>query len=102
MKAEIRKKQIWFTYMQLKLEHEYFKSYLCRLPNYDSEICQLCNTKENPEHLLLHCRRYSQIRNKIKLEKKLNQLSLKILFSSKAEKDFLFKYLKETDIAIRK
>ncbi len=43
-----------------------------------------------------------QIRNKIKLEKKLNQLSLKILFSSKAGKDFLFEYLKETDIATRK
>ena len=102
LKAKRIKKQIWSTYMQLKLEHGYFKSYLSRLPNYDSEICQFCNTRENPEHLLLNCRRYSQIRSKIKSEKQLNQLSLKILFSSKSGLEFLFDYLKETGIATRK
>jgi RNase H len=102
LKAKTIKKQIWATHIQLKLEHGYFKSYLCRLPNYDSEICQFCNTRENPEHMLLHCRRYSQIRSKIKQEKQLNQLSLKILFSTKLEQDFLFEYLKETGVATRK
>src|SRR5687767_13028470 len=76
----------------------YFKSYLNRMPNYDSNICQFCNTKENPEHLLLHCRRYSQIRSRIKQEKQLNQLSLKILFGTKLGQDFLFEFLKETSI----
>src|SRR6266487_320073 len=79
-KAKILKKQIWSTYIQLKLGHGYFKSYLNRLSNYDTNICQFCNTKESPEHLLLFCRRYSQIRSKIKKEKQLNQLSSKILF----------------------
>ena len=96
------KKQLWSTYIQLKLGHDYFKSYLNRLPNYNSDICQFCNTRENPEHLLLYCRRYSQIRNKIKQEKQLNQLSLKILFSLIPGQDFLFDYLKETKIATRK
>jgi hypothetical protein len=95
-------KQIWSTYMQLKLGHGYFKSYLHRLPNYDTKICQFCKTTENPEHLILHCRRYAQIRSKIKLDKKLNQLSLKILFSTKSGLDFLFEYLKKTGIATRK
>jgi len=96
------KKQLWSTYIQLKLGHGYFKSYLNRLPNYNSDICQFCNTRENPEHLLLYYRRYSQIRNKIKQEKQLNQLSLKILFSLIPGQDFLFNYLKEIKIATRK
>jgi hypothetical protein len=102
LKARKLKKQVWSTYIQLKLGHGYFKSYLNRLSNYDSDTCQVCNTRENPEHLLLHCRRYTQIRNKIKLKKQLSQLSLKILFSSKLGQDFLFEFLKETGIATRK
>ena len=65
-KAKILKKQIWFTYIQLKLDHDYFKSYLNKLSNYDSNICQFCNTKKSSEHLLLFCKRYNQIRSKIK------------------------------------
>jgi ribonuclease HI len=95
------KKKIWSAFMQLKLGHGYFKSYLYRLSEYNSEKCIECNTKENPEHLLLHCRRYSQIRGKIKLEKQLQQLSLKILFSTKLGQEFLFEYLKQTGIATR-
>src|SRR5438045_4837825 len=101
-KQKFKKKQIWSTYIQLKLDHGYFKSYLNRLSNYDSNICQFCNTKENPEHLLLHCRKYSQIRSRIKQEKQLNQLSLKILFDTNLRQDFLFNFLKETSIATRK
>ncbi len=101
-KTRTLKKQIWSTYIQLKLDHDYFKSYLNKMSNYDSNICQFCNTKENPEHLLLHCRRYSQIRSRIKQEKQLNQLSLKILFGTKLGQDFLFEFLKETSIATRK
>ena len=44
----------------------------------------------------------SQIRKKIKQEKQLNQLSLKILFNLKSGQDFLFEFLKETNIATRK
>ena len=101
-KSKDSKKQIWSTYIQLKLDHDYFKSYLNRLSNYDSNICQFCNTKKNPEHLLLHCRRYSQIRSKIKQEKQLNQLSLKILFDIKLRQDLLFEFLKETSITTKK
>src|SRR6266496_4919130 len=101
-KSKNSKKKIWSTYIQLKLDHDYFKSYLNRLSNYDSNICQFCNTKKSSECLLLFCRRYSQIRSKIKKEKQLNQLSSKILFDTIWGQDFLFEFLKETSIATRK
>jgi ribonuclease HI len=101
-KEKVMKKQIWSTHMQLKMGHGYFKSYLYRFSRWDTEICYFCNTRENPEHLLLHCKRYSQIRNKIKSEKQLNQLSLKILFSTKIGLDFLYEFLKQTKVATRK
>ena len=72
------------------------------MSNYDSNICQFCNTKKNPEYLLLYYKRYSQIRSKIKQEKQLNQLSLKILFDIILKQDFLFEFLKETSIATKK
>jgi ribonuclease HI len=96
-----QKKKIWSSYIQLKLGHGYFRSYLSRLSEYDSELCQICNTKENPEHLILHCQKYNQIRKQLKKEKELNQLSLKILFSSKKGQEFLFDYIKQTSIATR-
>ena len=101
-KSKILKKQIWSTYIQLKLDHDYFKSYLNKLSNYDSNICQFCNTKKNSEHLLLYCKKYNQIKNKIKQKKQLNQLFLKILFDTIWGQDFLFEFLKETSIATRK
>jgi hypothetical protein len=96
------KKEIWSAFMQLKLGHGYFRSYLSRLPEYSSANCIECKTKENPEHLLLHCRRYSQIRSKIKTKKQLQQISLKTLFNTKLGQEFIFEYLKQTGIATRK
>ena len=43
-----------------------------------------------------------KIKNKIKINKQLNQLSLKILFSLKQGQKFLFEYIKQTEIATRK
>ena len=91
--VKIVKKQVFSSLFQLKSGHGYFKSYLNRAPNAYPDICFICNIKENPEHLLLHCKRYSSIRSKRKKEKQLNQLSLKILFSLKQGQDFLFEYI---------
>ena len=104
-KPEIKateKKKIQSAYIQLKIGHGFFRSYLSRLPEYNTEKCQTCNTKENPEHLIMHCKKYKKIRDQLKKEKNLNQLSLKILFSSKIGLEFLFEYIKKTDIATRK
>ena len=96
------RKQVFSSYFQLKSGHGYFKSYLNRAPDAFPDICLDCNIKENPEHLLLNCKKYSSIRNKIKIDKQLNQLSLKILFSTKQGQEFLFEYIKQTGIATRK
>ena len=50
------KKKIWSAFMQLKMGHGYFKSYLVRLPDYSTDRCFVCGTRENPEHLILHCK----------------------------------------------
>ena len=99
---KIVKKQIFSSFFQLKIGHGYFKSYLNRASDSYPNVCFIYNIKENPEHLLLHCKRYSSIRNKLKKKKQLNQLSLKILFSLKQEQDFLLKYIEQTGIAIKK
>ena len=96
------KKQVFSSFFQLKSGHGYFKSYLNRASDAYPDIYFICNVKENPEHLILNCKRYSSIRNKIKKEKQLNQLSLKMLFGSKQGQDFLFEYIIQTGIATRK
>ena len=95
------KKQVFSFLFQLKSKHGYFKFYLNRAPDAGPDICFICNIKENPEYFILNCKRYSLIRNKIKVEKQLSQLSLKILFSSKKGEEFLFEYIKQTGIATR-
>ena len=67
--AKIVKKQVFSSLFQLKSGHGYFKFYLNKVLNASSNICFIYNIKENPEHLILNCKRYSSIQNKIKIEK---------------------------------
>ena len=39
-------KHIWSRIMQLKLGHGYFRSYLVRIPEYNNNICQECQTEQ--------------------------------------------------------
>ena len=87
--------------MQLKLGHGYFKSYLVRLPGYTTDKCFVCGTKENPEHLILHCKATQVIREELKQEFNIKEFSLKNLFSIKSGQDFLFKFLEKTQISTR-
>ena len=50
----------WSSYIQLKLGHGYFKSYLKRLPAYNSDRCD-CNNSlvQSPAYLLLECSKYA-------------------------------------------
>ena len=49
------------TVMQLNLGHGYFRSYLNRLPAYNSAKCTgRCVEKQTPEHLLLHCMHHAR------------------------------------------
>ena len=87
--------------MQLKLGHGYFKSYLVRLPGYTIDKCFVCGTKENPEHLILHCKTTQAIREELKQEFNIKEFSLKNLFNIKSGQDFLFKFLEKTQILTR-
>src|SRR5207247_5859125 len=59
---KIVKKKKWSAFIQLKLGYGYFKSYLIRLSDYTTNKCFVCGTKENPEHLILHCKATCAIR----------------------------------------
>jgi ribonuclease HI len=54
--VKVVRKQVFSSYFQLKSGHGYFKSYLNRAPDAFPDICLDCNTKENPEHLILNCK----------------------------------------------
>ena len=81
--------------------HGYFKSYLVKLPDYTTNKCFICGIKENPEHLILHCKATRAIREELKQEFNIKEFSLKNLFNIKSEQEFLFKFLEKTQISTR-
>src|SRR6266480_7870881 len=87
--------------IQLKLNHDYFKSYLVRLSNYTTDRCYVCDTREDSEHLILHCKVTQLIREELKQEFDIKEFSLKNLFNVKIEQEFLFKFLEKTQISTR-
>ena len=87
--------------MQLKLDHEYFKSYLIKLSEYTTNRCFICNTKENSEHLILHYKATQVVREELRQKFDIKEFSLKNLFNTKIEQEFLFKFLEETQISTR-
>jgi len=87
--------------MQLKMSHGYFKSYLIRLPDYSTDRCFVCGIRENPEYLILHCKVTRAVRKELKQEFDIKEFSLKNLFSTNTEQEFLFKFLEKTQISTR-
>lgn len=96
-------KQLWSTIIQLKLGHGYFRSYLVRLPAYNSGTCNLCQTnqEQTPYHLLLHCSAYRDIRYRAFSRMDRKDYNLFYLFSKEGQES-LIKFLKETKIATRR
>ena len=92
----------WSSYMQLKLGHDYFRSYLNRLSNYNSDKCDCnCNYIQSPAHLLLSCSKYQAEHSKIREKLRVNSLSLKLLLATRDGIQAVFDFLKETKIARR-
>ena len=87
--------------MQLKLDHEYFKSYLIKLPEYTTNRCFICDTKENSEHLILYCKATQVVREELKQKFDIKEFSLKNLFNTKQGQEFLYKFLEKTQISTR-
>jgi len=91
-------------FIQLKMKHDYFKSYLHRLSKNNSNKCyKICNARQTLKHLLLNCRHYKaeQIKFKKKAQLK-NTDTILTLFIIKIERIATLKYLKNTWIATRK
>jgi len=95
------KKKVWSAFMQLKMSHGYFKSYLVRLPDYPTNRCFVCGIKKNSEHLILHCKATHAIREELKQEFDIKEFSLKNLFNTSIGQEFLFKFLEKTKISTR-
>ena len=82
--------------MQLKLDHGYFKSYLVKFLDYSLNRCFTCGTKESLKHLILHCKNTKYVRDGLKKEFDIKELSLKNLFNIKIGQEFLFKFIEKT------
>ncbi len=87
----------------MKLGHGYFKSYLNRLPDYDSDKCHWpCHQRQTPEHLLTTCCHFKH--EQLVLRRKLESLppGIRTLFTIKEEIQAVLQFLKETKVGIRK
>jgi len=88
--------------MQLKLEHDYFKSYLKILSDYDSDKYDCNNTSiQSSAYLLLSCSKYAAQYSKIKDKLRASNLSLKLLLTTRDEIQTVFDFLKDSEIARR-
>ena len=87
--------------MQLKLGHGYFKFYLVRLPDYSTDRCFVCDTREDSEHLILHCKATQTVRKELKQEFDIKEFSLKNLFNTNIGQKFLFEFIEKTQVSTR-
>ena len=103
---EMRKinKLTFSTFIQLKMRHDYFKSYLHQLSENNLNKCyEICNARQTSKHLLLNCRHYRAEQIKLKKKAQLkNTDTILTLFIIKIERITSLKYLKNTWIATRK
>jgi len=91
------------TFTQMKLDHDYFKFYLNRLSDYDSDKCHWsCQQRQTSEHLLTICHHFRH--EQLVLRRKLEDLSpeIRTLFTIKKEIQTVLQFLKETEVEIRK
>ena len=86
------------TIHHLRLGHGYFKSYLIRLPQYDSTRCQCSEGIQAVKHLLLGCQLYKDVRRKSGITRDTTLHSL--LFSPKGTA-ILDDFIQQTGVATR-
>jgi ribonuclease HI len=100
----IAEKRIWSTYIQLKMGHGYFNSYLINIPNSGTREKQcFCHrfSIQNPTHLILECKEYATERKEM-FEKLTNcQKTFSFLFNTEIGRERLFQYIRKTNIATR-
>ena len=97
-----KEKSIFSTFLQMKTEHDYFKSYLCRLFAYESNRCnENCNEKQTSEHLLFHCRHYVNEQNELKNNMKI-LVTLRTLFNTDEGIKNVLNFIKNIRICTKK
>jgi len=91
-------------FIQLKMRHNYFKSYLHQLSENNSNKCyEICNASQTSEHLLLNCKHYKSEQIKLKKKTQLKNTNIILtMFIIKIERIATLKYLKNTRITTRK
>ncbi len=91
-------------FIQLKMRHDYFKSYLHRVSENNLNKCyEICNASQTSKHLLLNCKHYRSEQIKLKKKTQLKNTDIILtLFIIKIERIATLKYLKNTRIATRK
>lgn len=93
-------REITSAFYQLKLSHEYMKSYLYRLGHTNNHRCR-CGRPETPEHLLISCPEIGEARKEIKKLIK-HPLTLQKLLHTTQGTMATIAFLKTTKIATRK
>jgi len=89
----------------MKIDHDYFKSYLHRLSDYDSKKCHdTCNKDQTSEHLLTVCQYFKNKQSELKNQLRCVNLSYtaKVLFTIREEIKVTLLFLKKTKVVTRK
>jgi hypothetical protein len=99
-------RRTWTAYIQLKLGHGYFRSYLSRLQQYETDKCiGRCKGIQSPSHLFLSCYHYREDQKKLKDQLKeifpeTEIITLTEIYNEKS-RQIVYDYLKKTRIATR-
>ena len=88
------------TIMQLKFEHDYFKSYLSRLTNSSNKYHGRCYQIQNPKHLLTDCSHFRDQQSVLikKMKSTITSIDMKSLFNTSEGLNNLIEYLKSKKI----
>ena len=100
----ITDRRTWTAYIQLKLGHGYFRSYLYRLSKSETNRCTgACRGIQSPIHLYLSCHHYraeqKELKDSLEAVSKRN-ITLADIYSEK-NRQVVYNYLKKTRIATR-
>lgn len=95
-------KKVFSSYMQLKLGHGFFRTYLGRI---DANIDPYCDCNggavQNPIHLVLECKKYEVERKEMFQDLENRHRTMEFLFSTEIGKGKLLKFIEKTKIASR-